>query len=314
MAHTQGRELVADLDKLVENDPLILSYHNGPVMSGDSILVYVIYYGNFTASQRSVISDFLNSFQSHEVPSPSVADWWGLTVEYRDSRDEPVSEAVQLGGERSDSAYSRGKNLKIRDIEDLILGQVRNRKLPTDHKGIYIVLTAHDVEVEDFCKNQCASHFATKPLDATDGRPLVYAWAGNALSQCPSRCVWPFAKAEYGPRTQQPLKPPNQDAGIDGMIINIAEMIAGAATNPFNSGYYQGDAAAPLEAATACAGIFGEGAYPGEPGKLLVDQKSGASFNAHGIRDRKFMLPALWNPLDLQCTPPQSANNEKKNE
>ncbi|KAE8681636.1 Fumarase 1 isoform 1 [Hibiscus syriacus] len=37
----------------------------------------------------------------------------------------------------------------------------------------------------------------------------------------------------------------------------------GAASNPFKTGYFQGDALAPLEAVTACPRIFGSGAYLG---------------------------------------------------
>ncbi|KAI9082629.1 hypothetical protein K1719_035498 [Acacia pycnantha] len=39
-------------------------------------------------------------------------------------------------------------------------------------------------------------------------------------------------------------------------------------------GYFQGDALAPIEAVTACSGIFGVGSYPGypaSPARLLVD-------------------------------------------
>lgn len=51
--------------------------------------------------------------------------------------------------------------------------------------------------------------------------------------------------------------------GADGMVINIATILAGTASNPFKTGYFEGDALAPLEAITACLGIFGAGVYPG---------------------------------------------------
>ncbi|RWW11597.1 hypothetical protein GW17_00024783 [Ensete ventricosum] len=78
-------------------------------------------------------------------------------------------------------------------------------------------------------------------------------------------------------------------------------VIAGAVTNPFRDGYYQGDWLAPLEATTACAGIFGKGAYPGNPGNLLIDEKSEASFNAFGAGGRRFLLPAVWEPISGKC-------------
>jgi len=131
---------------------------------------------------------------------------------------------------------------------------------------------------------------------------LPYAWVGNSASQCPGQCAWPFHQPMYGPQTS-PLVAPNGDVGIDGMIINIATVVAGAATNPFNTGYFQGDAAAPLEAVSACPGIYGKGAYPGFPGELLMDKTSGASYNARGVNGRTFLLPAMWDPATKSCQP-----------
>ncbi|KAL2611386.1 hypothetical protein R1flu_023078 [Riccia fluitans] len=288
------------------NDSLILTYHNGPLLAGGTAKLYLILYGNWSSTQREIVYDFISSIGAHDVPSPSVASWWSLTKGYTDTAGSIVTEAMEVGGEMYDSTYSLGSYLRVIDIENLVLSSLHpNGVFPTNHHAVYVVLTSPDVKVQDFCKSQCASHFATKPLDATDGRQLIYTWIGNAVDQCPKKCIWPFAPAEFGDAAPA-LIPPNGDAGIDGMIINIAVMLSGAATNPFNSGYYQGDGGAPLEAATACAGIFGKGAYPGHPGDVLVDQSTGASFNAHGVNGRKYLLPALWNPLDLQCTPPQN--------
>ncbi|KAJ9673872.1 hypothetical protein PVL29_023431 [Vitis rotundifolia] len=74
------------------------------------------------------------------------------------------------------------------------------------------------------------------------------------------------------------------------------------ATNPFGNGYFQGPAEAPLEAASACPGVYGKGAYPGYAGELLVDSVTGASFNAHGANGRKYLLPALYDPSTSSCS------------
>jgi hypothetical protein len=89
---------------------------------------------------------------------------------------------------------------------------------------------------------------------------------------------------------------------MDGLVINVASMVAGAVTNPFGDGFYQGDRAAPLEAATACPGVYGKGAYPGYAGQLLVDGATGASYNANGARGRKYLLPALFDPATSACS------------
>ncbi|GKV06048.1 hypothetical protein SLEP1_g17982 [Rubroshorea leprosula] len=61
------------------------------------------------------------------------------------------------------------------------------------------------------------------------------------------------------------------------MVINLPSLLGagGTATNPCGNGYLQGPAAAPLEAASACPGVYGEGPFPGYAGNLLVDPKTG---------------------------------------
>ncbi|CAN1164248.1 Protein EXORDIUM, partial [Linum perenne] len=105
-----------------------------------------------------------------------------------------------------------------------------------------------------------------------------YIWVGNSETQCPGQCVWPFHQPIYGLQSA-PLIPPNNDVGIDGIIINLATLLAGTATNPFEkNGYFQGPKEAPLEAASACPSLYGKGAYPGYAGELLMDSTTGASY------------------------------------
>ncbi|XP_042495009.1 protein PHOSPHATE-INDUCED 1-like [Macadamia integrifolia] len=158
------------------------------------------------------------------------------------------------------------------------------------------VLTAADVTVESFCMDTCGSH-------GSQGKKskFAYIWVGNSETQCPSQCAWPFHQPTYGPQNP-PLVSPNNDVGMDGMVMNLASLLAGTATNPFENGFYQGPAEAPLEAASACPGIYGKGAYPGYPGDLLVDPTTGASYNANGANGRKYLLPALFDPSTSSCS------------
>ncbi|CAN4092441.1 unnamed protein product [Withania somnifera] len=137
-------------------------------------------------------------------------------------------------------------------------------------------------------------------LAAKKGVRFAYAWVGNSATRCPGQCAWPFQKPIVGPQIT-PLVAPNGDFGIDGMIINIATVLAGTVTNPFDGGYYQGPADAPLEAMSACTGMFGSGSFPGYPGLVLVDKKAGASYNAPGVNGRKYLLPAMWDPRTSKC-------------
>lgn len=80
-----------------------------------------------------------------------------------------------------------------------------------------------------------------------------------------------------------------------------ATVLAGAVTNPFDNGYYQGLSEGSLEAVSACTDIFEQGAFLGYPGEVLVDKMTGASFNAVRLNGRKYLLPAMWDPHTSKC-------------
>ena len=196
----------------------------------------------------------------------------------------------------SDEACSLGKSLKLSQLPALAAAA-----RPAQAGGLALVLTARDLAVEGFCASRCGHHGSYGGGGAGSSTRAAYAWVGNPADQCPGQCAWPFHQPAYGPQAP-PLVPPSGDAGMDGAVISVAAMVAGAVTNPFGDGFYQGDRGAPLEAATACAGVYGSGAYPGYAGRLLVDAATGASYNALGARGRKYLLPALFDPDTSACS------------
>ncbi|XP_074263902.1 protein EXORDIUM-like 2 [Silene latifolia] len=273
---------------LVQPQPLILKYHNGPLLKGN-LTVNLIWYGKFSPIQRSIIVDFITSLSSKNVETskPSVSSWWEIIGRYRGG---PCS--ITLGKQVFDEGYSLGKILTSSKLV------VLSSRLA--HKGaINVVLTSDDVASEDFCMNTCGSHGYNYAGRHKKVR-VPYAWVGNPGKQCPGQCAWPFHQPMFGPQLP-PLVAPNGDVGVDGMVINLATVLAGAVTNPFNSGYFQGPAEGALEAVSACTGIFGSGSFPGFPGKVLIDPYTKASFNAYGLYGRKYLLPAIWDPKTFSC-------------
>ncbi|KAI3900868.1 hypothetical protein MKW92_009675 [Papaver armeniacum] len=175
-----------------------------------------------------------------------------------------------------------------------------SQKKPTSlSNAINVVLTSADVTVDGFCSSRCGTHGSS--YSASKKSKFAYIWVGNSEIQCPGQCAWPFHQPIYGPQGS-PLVAPNNDVGIDGMVINLASLLAGTATNPFGNGYYQGPAGASLEVASACTGIYGKGAYPGYAGNLLVDSSTRASYNANGAKGRKYLLPALFDHSTSTCS------------
>ncbi|KAE8725019.1 Protein EXORDIUM-like 1 [Hibiscus syriacus] len=256
---------VRRLSELVQDQPELLKYHDGPLLTG-RIKINLIWYGNFKPSERAIIADFVTSLSSKSLSSqksqPTVAQWWSSAEKYYHLDSRKPSLSLSLGKQILDEHCSLGKSLKDKQIIELVS--------KGDQKDtINVVLTASDVTVE-------------------------------GSTQCPGQCAWPFYRPIYGPQSP-PLIAPNDNVGLDGMVINLASLFAGTVTNPFGNGYFQGQAKAPLEASSACPGIYGKGAYPGYAGKLLVDSSTGASYNAHGDHGSKYLLPALYDPATLSC-------------
>ncbi|CAO2040617.1 unnamed protein product [Urochloa humidicola] len=283
-----GRRLTA----LVQEPAITMKYHKGALLSG-RIAVNFIWYGNFSAPQRAVITDFVSSLSAPpSAAEPSVATWFKTARKYY-ANSKARFPALHVGSHVLDASYSLGKRLTDADLLNLA-----SKGSPS--RAINVVLTADDVAVDGFCMSRCGTHGAS-PRSHRSGSRFAYVWVGNPVSQCPGQCAWPFHQPAYGPQAA-PLTPPNGDVGADGMVISLASMIVGTVTNPFGNGFYQeGSADAPLEAATACAGVYGKGAYPGYAGSLLVDQASGASFNANGANGRKYLVPALVDPDTSSC-------------
>ncbi|XP_027093908.1 protein PHOSPHATE-INDUCED 1 [Coffea arabica] len=283
-----------------EQDIVLFQYHNGPLLHG-KISINLIWYGQFKSSQKAIIADFITSLISLPQPQvqPSVAMWFKNIDKYYTAIKSKKSSSFQLflGHQISFQDYPLGKSLKVQQIEQLAAkGDQMN--------AINVVLTSMDVAVEGFCSSKCGTHGSLRSKTSTvKGKSprFAYIWVGNSETQCPGQCAWPFHQPIYGPQNP-PLVAPNNDVGLDGMVINLASLLAGTITNPFGNGYYQGPADAPLEAASACTGIYGKGAYPGYAGDLLVDLTSGASYNAHGTNGRKYLLPALYDPSTSTCS------------
>uniref|UniRef100_A0A0E0CRQ4 Phi-1-like phosphate-induced protein n=1 Tax=Oryza meridionalis TaxID=40149 RepID=A0A0E0CRQ4_9ORYZ len=276
-----------------------LTYHNGTVLRGD-IPVSVVWYGRFTPAQKAVVSDFLLSLTvASPAPTPSVSQWWNTINQLYLSKAAAqgkngggggkITTQVRLAGQLTDDQCSLGKSLKLSQLPALA-ARAKLKK-----SGIALVLTAQDVSVEGFCMSRCGTHASNAKART------AYVWVGNSATQCPGQCAWPFHQPVYGPHTPA-LVPPSGDVGMDGMVMNIASMVAGVVTNPFGDGFYQGPKEAPLEAATACPGVYGSGAYPGYAGNLAVDPATGASYNANGAHGRKYLLPALFDPTTSTCS------------
>ncbi|KAJ0988631.1 hypothetical protein J5N97_006987 [Dioscorea zingiberensis] len=282
------------LNSLYKPPPNLLKYHNGPLLEGN-IPISILWYGNFKPSQKSILIDFLLSLtplhHHHHFPyhAPSLSKWWKTVDDLMEMAGKTKTH-IFLANQTTDPHHSLGKLLKKSQIEELA-----ERSASATKGGIVLILTAADVAVEGFCMSHCGYHSSLSGNKA-------YIWVGNSDSQCPGQCAWPFHQPLYGPQTR-PLVAPNGDVGVDGMVINIATLLAGTVTDPFGRGYFQGEMAAPVEVVAACSGVFGKGAYSGYTGEVLVDSRTGGSYNVQGLTGREYLVPAMLDPYTSSCSP-----------
>ena len=132
-------------------------------------------------------------------------------------------------------------------------------------------------------------------------------WVGNSQKLCPGVCAYPFAVPNYIPGLK-PLKSPNGDMGVDGMVSMIGHEIAELATNPLLNAWYgseQGqDTSFKVEIADLCEGIYGTGGGGSYTGQLL-NAEDGAAFNMNGI-GRRFLVQWVWNCMVNYCSRPNA--------
>lgn len=285
-----------------------LRYHMGPVLSSP-INIYLIWYGNWSPSQQLLIKDFLlsiSTFNHRAAPSPSVSEWWQTVSFYTDQTGANISRSILIAGEYSDHLYSHGTHLTRLSIQQVIATAVKSKPFPVDHKnGIYLVLTATDVTVQDFCRAVCGFHYFTFP--SMVGYTLPYAWVGNSGKQCPEVCAYPFAVPGYmGGGGPGALRPPNSDVGVDGMISVIGHELAELSSNPLVNAWYAGeDPTAPTEIGDLCEGLYGTGGGGGYIGQVRRD-RGGRTYNLNGRRGRKFLVQWIWSPILKACAGPNA--------
>ncbi|KAK9930485.1 hypothetical protein M0R45_027522 [Rubus argutus] len=249
-------------------------------------------------AQKSIVADFLLSLNSNPhtdaiTVKPSVNQWWNTVQTYMKKAGQKQTH-VSLSTQLSDHNCTIGKTLKKSQISELA-----HRVNPASSGGLTLVLTAPDVAVEGFCNEQTAG-FTTR----TRRSDSVFIWVGNSATQCPGQCAWPFPPNPSTDPKTPPLVAPNADVGMDGMVVNIATLLAVTVTNPFATGTIWGRLRRRLEVASACTGVYGKGAYPGYAGELLVDSSSGASYNAVGREWEEVPLARFVRSLHLLSVRP----------
>ncbi|CAL1402406.1 unnamed protein product [Linum trigynum] len=295
------------------SDLVNVQYHMGPVLASPVVNLYIIWYGQWSRTQQATVRDFVHSISVPSLPHPSVSDWWQTVRLYADQTGSNITGKINLAGEFHDAGYSHGRVL-ARTTMQSIIKSAAGRGMPLDPRdGAYLVLTSGDVSVQEFCRAVCGFHYFTFPTVV--GAIVPYAWVGYSGTQCPGMCAYPFAWPTYSGKPppggssgggNNLMKPPNGDAGMDGMISVIAHELAEMSSNPLVNAWYAGDDPMnPTEIADLCLGIYGTGAGGGYVGQVMKDTW-GDGYNVNGVKGRKFLVQWVWNPSRRRCFGPNA--------
>ena len=114
-----------------------ITYHGGSVMTGTSNTIYYIWYGTWTSTAKTILTDLAENIGG----SP----YFNINTSYTNKSGTHVSNAVKFGGETT-VGYTHGKSLDDAAVEAIVDDAVTSGALPKNTHGIYFVLTAKDVD------------------------------------------------------------------------------------------------------------------------------------------------------------------------
>jgi len=210
--------LVPDDDAKPTTDTVVtgngINYHGGPVLQGNPVPIYVIWYGNWngtgsnTQATVNLIDTFLNSLGN--------TGYERINTTYGDTTGN-VSGNLTLARQVFDPG-SQGTKLRNSKISAAISAQLTSGALPTDTTGVYLFLTASDIRENGFCSSFCGFH----TRQTLNGADIKWAFIGNT-DRCPSACEI---------QSTGPNSPSAGVGGADGMINVITHESEEAITDP----------------------------------------------------------------------------------
>ncbi len=212
--------------------PLLLTYHGGPVILGQTH-IYYIWYGNWSVDPNA--APILNTLANNLVGSP----YYNILTQYSQTNPSGnISNSVVLSGS-TNSTYVAANPLALtdNDISGIVQAAIGNHSLPLDANGVYFVLTAPGVtETSGFLSDYCGWHGAFILSDTW----IKYAFVGDAGNQ--HGC------------SAQTTSSPNNDPPVDAMASIVAHELSEAVTDPLFNAWYDVD---QQEVADKCAFNFG---------------------------------------------------------
>jgi len=195
-------------------------YHGGPVMSNGPI-IYIVYYGTFTANQHHILDTFLENIGG----SPA----FNVNTEYSGPAGVFVQNKLSYSPatDSYDDAYPMGSSLSGSFVTTLLHNAVAGGHLPSDPGGIYVLTVSPDVKLP---KNVwCAYH--THSTAIITGDDVKYALAADPPASILSGCSGNLA-------TFHDTTSPNGDVGMDEVVDSLIHEFSETVTDPDINAWY----------------------------------------------------------------------------
>ena len=249
-----------------------INYNGGPVLKGNPVPIYVIFYGNWngtgsnTPASTSLIEHYINSLGN--TPYEKINSTYGDTA-------GNVSGNVTLGGAIFDTG-SQGTRLTNSKLSNIVTRSFSNG-LPTDPNGVYVVITSSDVSERGFCTQFCGFH----THQTLGGQDIKWAFVGNT-DRCPNNCSI---------QATGPNSPASGVSGADGLINVLTHEQEEAISDPDLNAWFDGSG---NENGDKCNFNFGATSTCGS-GTLCsaAGQAAGAKFN-QTFGNNDWMIQQNW--------------------
>jgi hypothetical protein len=195
-------------------NPCDINYNGGPVFE-TAPTVYIVWYGNWTAKDRSIIDYYF-------------AHLGGTTQEkinttYSDSTNKFVPNKVHHSAANDyHDNYSLGHSINDAGIQAVIANAIKGGHLPDNQNGIYFVMTYKDViDSDGFCTQFCGYHGPSTNI--VSGQVIKYSMVGDP-GQCPTGCSSPVVVGDTGS--------PNNDPDADGATAIMWHEFSESSSDP----------------------------------------------------------------------------------
>lgn len=263
--------------------PSDLTYHDGPVMTGDK-RIRLIFYGNTDWAKKAypIVLDWASGYAQKPTSLSNIL------TDYPQGEKKFNALAISSSSVSAFYAYTHGAALTDDDVKQIVMDAISQNLLPLDDKAVYFVLTSPDVHEthgnKTFCLNSALGFCGYHANFKFSGKDLKYSFVGDASTQCFfTPCVPPDNRNTS----------PNGDVGIDAMLSIVSHEAAEAFTNPDVTtgppfGWFEDGTG--KEVADKCDFEYGD-TMDGGPGKWNQTWAG-----------RRYLLQMLWNNTIGVCT------------